>query len=148
MIDWLLFLLRIISAGLLIALLLTFAFLLWRETQVTLNHMRFEKRSHGSLIKLIRLDGQFSPTGEIYPLMPLTSLGRAPSNTIVLNNNFTSSEHALIALRGGQWWLEDRQSRNGTQLNGETIKMPTIITHQDIVSIGELAFQMTLHEEL
>lgn len=147
MMDWLLLLLRFLSAGLLLCLLLAFAWLLWRETQVTIKHMQFERRSHGRLIKLVKINEQFSPNGEVYPLMPLTSIGRAPSNTIVLNNNFASSEHALIALRGGQWWLEDRQSRNGTQLNGELIKTPTIITHQDIVSIGELAFQISLHEE-
>ena len=55
--------------------------------------------------------------GAEFPLLAITSLGRAPTNTATLPDETTSLEHALIHLREGQWWLEDLDSRNGTRLN-------------------------------
>ena len=46
-------------------------------------------------------DGNMKP---LLGLLPLTSLGRAPTNTIVLNEPFASSEHALVTLRGVWGW--------------------------------------------
>jgi pSer/pThr/pTyr-binding forkhead associated (FHA) protein len=83
------------------------------------------------------------PTGEVYPLRPLTSIGRSPTNSIVISDNFASSEHALISLKEGRWWLEDRNSRNGTVLNGEAISSPIIVTDGDIISIGNTHLKLT-----
>ncbi|MCA9893972.1 MAG: FHA domain-containing protein, partial [Anaerolineae bacterium] len=41
-------------------------------------------------------------------------------------------------------WLEDRNSRNGTSLNGERIDGPIIITHGDVVGIGNFGFRLEL----
>ncbi len=81
-----------------------------------------------------------SPTGQTYPLLPLTSLGRSPTNTIPISDDYASGEHALVALRSGQWWLEDRQSRNGTTINGMPITQPVIITDGDIIGVGSVSF--------
>jgi hypothetical protein len=35
--------------------------------------------------------------------MPLTRLGRAPTNTVHLPDSFASNEHAIIAYRSGNW---------------------------------------------
>ena len=34
-----------------------------------------------------------------------------------ISDPYASGEHSLVAWRSGQWWLEDRDSRNGTLLN-------------------------------
>ena len=50
----------------------------------------------------------------------VTSLGRKPSNAIVLDDDFISGEHSLVSWRDGRAWLEDVASTNGTFLNDAT----------------------------
>jgi pSer/pThr/pTyr-binding forkhead associated (FHA) protein len=47
-------------------------------------------------------------------------------------------------LRNGVWWLEDRQSRNGTRLNGIEVEQPVIVTDSDIIHIGTKHFRLNL----
>jgi pSer/pThr/pTyr-binding forkhead associated (FHA) protein len=83
-------------------------------------------------------------TGETYPLLPLTSLGRSPTNTIRINDTFASGDHALLAMRSGQWWLEDRRSRNGTMLNDLRVTQPVVVTDGDVIGIGNIKFRVEL----
>lgn len=140
----LLFLLRLVSAGVLIAFLLVLFFVLWRDYRQMAYQMGATRRSYGRLVGFIATDEQYLPSGKDYPLIPLTSIGRAPTNSIVVDQPFASSEHALLALRDGQWWLEDRKSRNGTLLNDELVTVPTIVTDGDMIGIGTHYFQIVL----
>lgn len=83
-------------------------------------------------------------TGIVHALAPATTLGRAPSNTIQLDDNYASSEHARVVWRFGQWWLEDRQSSNGTRLNGTRIDEPTVLSTGDVIGIGEIKLRLEL----
>ncbi len=143
-VDVILFLLRVISGLLLFSFLLALFFLIWREYRVIAKQINFNRTTYGRLVEFTQVDSAWVPTGTTYPLRPLTTLGRAPTNEVVINNSFSSSEHALIALRDGQWWLEDRNSRNGTLLNDEAIVRNTIITHLDMIQIGEVTFRVEL----
>ena len=80
--------------------------------------------------------------GTVYPLQPVTSLGRSPINTVIVPDDYASAEHALLVYRGGQWWLEDRGSRNGTTLNAVAIIGPTVVSTGDIVGIGRVQFKL------
>ena len=142
--DLILLLLRFISGLLLLGVLLTLFLILWREYRSTLVQVEARRRSYGQLVALREIDGRLMLTGEDYPLLPLTSLGRSPTNTIPISDTFASSEHALVAMRNGQWWLEDRNSRNGTLLNDLPVTEPMVITHGDIISIGNLKFRLEL----
>lgn len=142
--DAFLLLLRLISGLLLIGLLIALFFILWREYRSTATHVAAQRRSYGQLIVLREIDGRLMMTGEAYPLLPLTSLGRSPTNSIPIDDTFASGEHALVAMRGGQWWLEDRQSRNGTLLNDIPVIEPMVITHGDIIAIGQIKFRVEL----
>lgn len=82
--------------------------------------------------------------GAVFPLLPLTTLGRAPTNTVVLQDAFCSQEHAVIARRGRQWWLEDRRSSNGTRLNGEPITEPVVLSSGDTIGMGRILFRVEL----
>ena len=53
---------------------------------------------------------------------PVTKLGRAAENTIVLDGTFVSAEHAVIVQRDGGWWLTDRGSTNGTAVNDRPVQ--------------------------
>lgn len=142
--DVLLFILRIISASLLILLLLSLLWIIWRDYRATLRDLESRRRSYGYLVLLQEIEGNYHPIGKKYPLLPLTSLGRAPTNTVIIEDDFASSEHALLAMRNGQWWLEDRQSRNGTTLNDIPVYKPMVITNGDIIGVGHLYFRLDL----
>ena len=90
------------------------------------------------------IDEGYALTGQTYPLLPLTSLGRSPTNTIPITDDYASGEHALVALRNGQWWLEDRKSRNGTVINGMPITQAVVITDGDIIGIGSVFYKLEL----
>lgn len=143
-IDTLLFLLRIVSVACLMVFLAFLFWAIWRDYRTAAAHTEIRRRSHGQLIGLASADTGYIETGTNFALLPITSIGRAPTNTIVINETVASSDHAIIVLRGGQWWLEDRNSRNGTLLNGERITSATIITEGDIVGIGSHSFKLHL----
>ncbi len=139
-----LLLLRAASGALLIVLLLVLIVVIWRDYRSAVAEVQINRRTFGQLVRLHEVDGVYMPSGEIHPLLRLTSLGRAPTNTIQIHEPFASSEHALIALRNGQWWLEDRRSRNGTMLNDVQIDHPVVITDGDVVGIGSVKYRVEL----
>jgi hypothetical protein len=142
--DVILFLLRFVAGLLLIGWLGALFVFMWRDYHSAVHEAQANRRTYGQLIAMREIDGNYLRTGEVYPLLSLTSIGRAPTNTITVVDTFASNEHALVALRNGQWWLEDRRSRNGTTLNGMVVKQPLVITNGDIIGIGQLRFQLEL----
>lgn len=59
--------------------------------------------------------------GHHIELEPVTTIGRGPTNTIVLEDSRISSEHTRITYRDKLWWVEDLGSRNKTFLNGNQV---------------------------
>lgn len=143
-IDIILFVLRVVSGLLLVGLLTTILVILWRDYRSAAVVVQVNRRVHGQLVALTKIEDIYAETGTTHPLLPITTIGRAPTNDIVISDNFASSEHALIMLRNGQWWLEDKGSRNGTMLNGDPITAPIIITNGDIISIGSTSYRLVL----
>src|SRR5215203_5041974 len=107
--ESLLFGLRIISALLLLGFIGAAFVMMWRDYRVASKEVASRTHRRGRLL-VVSADGLGIKPGTAYPLMPLTSLGRAPTNTISITDTFASGEHAMVTLRGGQWWLEDRGS--------------------------------------
>ena len=136
--------LRFVSGLLLLLLLLVLFVVIWRDYRSTVAEVEARKRTHGQLVAMREVNGQYALTGATHALMPLTSLGRAPTNTILVEDSFASSEHCILAQRNGQWWLEDRQSRNGTTLNELPVKHPVVITDGDIIGIGNMRYRVEL----
>ena len=143
-IDLTLFLLRLISGALIVAVLILLFIVIWRDYRSAIVQVEASRRTFGRLVELREIDDGYVITGQTFPLLPLTSLGRSPTNSIPITNDYASGEHALVALRGGQWWLEDRQSRNGTAINGMPVTQPVIITDGDIIGIGSVSFRLEL----
>ncbi len=142
--ELVLFLLRLASGLLLIAVLALLFVAMWRDYRSAVVQTEASRRAYGKMVELREIDDAYVATGQTYPLLPLTSLGRSPTNTIPINDDFASGEHALVALRNGQWWLEDRQSRNGTTINGMPITQPVIITDGDIIGVGRFRLRLEL----
>ena len=139
----LLLLLRVLSAALLLGFLLFIAWLVYREMQTTEKLLAQQERPYGFLCVIASDDG-LAVVDTRYPLLPLTTIGRANSSTIVLDNGYVSSEHALITRRGDQWLLEDVGSRNGTLLNGVKLGETAVISVGDVIAIGETQFKVEL----
>lgn len=144
--DLILLLLRLISGLLLLAALAVLFVVMWRDYRSAVVQVEASRRTFGRLVELREIDDGYGATGQSYPLLPLTSIGRSPTNSIPINNDYASGEHALVALRSGQWWLEDRQSRNGTMINGMPITAPVIITDGDIIGVGSVSFRLELEK--
>lgn len=119
---------------------------MWRDYRATSREAEASRRSYGRLVGLLEVDSTLVKTGESFPLLPLTSLGRAPTNSVKVDDTFASGEHAIIALRNGQWWLEDRKSRNGTTLNGLPVTQAVIVTDGDIIGIGSARYRIDMED--
>lgn len=52
---------------------------------------------------------------------PVKSIGRTPDNDIVIQHPQVSSRHALVHNQGGQLFVEDRGSANGTYVRGHRV---------------------------
>lgn len=142
--DLILFALRVASGFSLLLFLGGLFVLLWRDYHSSTLQAQVNRRSYGQLLTLTKVDDAYTPTGKQHKLLPVTSLGRNPTNHVVISDSFASGEHAQIILRDGRWWLEDRDSRNGTLLNQEPITTPVIVTDGDIIGIGNFSFQIVL----
>ncbi len=143
--DVVLFILRLIAGAVLMAVLAVLFIVMWRDYKSAVIQVESSRRTFGRLVTIQEIDG-LQMAGQIYPLLPLTSLGRSPTNTITIEDDFASGEHALVAYRGGQWWLEDRQSRNGTMINDIPVKQPIIITDGDVIGVGSCRFRLELEQ--
>lgn len=64
------------------------------------------------------------------------AIGRKPGNDIVLDNLAVSAEHAVIVTHEDDSFLEDLNSTNGTQVNGQPIKKH-FLQNEDVIEIAQ-----------
>lgn len=76
--------------------------------------------------------------------MPGGTIGRAPTNQIVLSDEGVSRIHTEIRLSGGAPMLTDAGSLNGTLLNGKPVKAPVRIKTGDTIGLGNVTLRVTL----
>ena len=75
--------------------------------------------------------------GTVIPLQGNLTLGRAVTNSLVLANGKASRRHASIhAQDGGEFWLIDLGSVNGTYLNGNRVIQPMRLQDQDTIELA------------
>ncbi len=65
------------------------------------------------------------------------SIGRRSSNDVCIPDLSVSGNHALITLEGGEYWLEDLNSTNGTYINGQVVQRQSIQDNDEII-IGKV----------
>ena len=76
--------------------------------------------------------------------VPEINIGRDPHSDIYLENDTVSAHHAQLIYHHGQWWLEDLNSTNGTTLNNEDVKTPTIVISNDEIYCGKVPLKIHL----
>lgn len=138
-----LLLLRLFGALCLLSFLGVMVWLSMRDLRAVAAAMQHQDETAGALVVVADESEQLS-TGRRFPLLPVTSIGRAPSNVIVLDDGYISTEHALIMRRNGRWWVEDLHSRNGTRLNELPLQDSAVLTTGDVVTVGGISLRLEL----
>ncbi len=92
------------------------------------------------LVVLTSGDPGLTP-GSILSLQRELTFGRGTVNAVTLADPFASTEHAAVYGKDGQYWLEDRGSKNGTFLNGVRIGKTTVLADGDRIRIGGVNLQ-------
>ena len=136
--DILILLIRLLFSALLYVFLGGLFFLLWRDIRSAARHQIAPAiRERPGQLRVLRGHNGLGE-GTLLTLTPFTTLGRSDNNSITITDPYASGEHALVTWRNGQWWLEDRDSRNGTLLNDMPVDTPLIISHGDVIGIGQM----------
>ncbi len=80
--------------------------------------------------------------GSAIPLDAVTTLGRDVNNSVVVEDPFASTEHAVLTFRGRAWYVEDRQSTNGTYVNGSRVHGVAPLGFGDELQIGQVRMRL------
>ncbi|WP_424183659.1 FHA domain-containing protein FhaB/FipA [Actinokineospora sp. G85] len=87
--------------------------------------------THGALQGTrITLDGR--------PIM----MGRADDSTLVLDDDYASTRHARLSLRGTDWYVEDLGSTNGTYLDRAKVTQPLRVPLGVPIRIGKTVIEL------
>lgn len=82
-------------------------------------------------------------TGTTIPLTTSSILiGRAPSCTLVLDDDYSSSRHARIFPQHGGWFVEDLGSTNGTYVDEQRISQVVPLGPGTRVRIGQSVVEL------
>lgn len=80
-----------------------------------------------------------------YPISRETTVGRHPSNQIVIPLDSISRFHGKIIQRGSYYIVKDLNSSNGCYVNGERVEEMTL-HHRDRVTFGEIEFEFRYND--
>lgn len=135
--------LRLLAGACLLLFMGSVGYFLQRDYRLALQHMETRAAVRG-WVRVLANEGIQPPVGGRLPLAPATTLGRAATNTIPIDDGYASNEHALLVWRGGQWWLEDLNSSNGTLLNDTPLEEPTVLSAGDVITVGNVQLRLEL----
>jgi pSer/pThr/pTyr-binding forkhead associated (FHA) protein len=90
---------------------------------------------------LVVTQGALSGTSVRLGETPVT-LGRAQDSTIVLDDDYVSSQHARLYPSDGQWLVEDMGSTNGTYLDRQKVNGPTPVKIGVPIRIGKTVVEL------
>ncbi len=69
-------------------------------------------------------------------------IGRADDSTLVLDDDYASTRHARLGFSGGDWFLEDLGSTNGTYLDRAKVTAPTRVPPGTPIRIGKTVIEL------
>lgn len=86
-----------------------------------------------------------SPAQRITVISQPFTIGRHPDNSVSVSNSTVSGYHAEILIAGDQLLVRDRESTNGTLLNGRRLQTVEALRDGDILHFGNVMF--TVHRD-
>ncbi len=97
--------------------------------------------------RVSRLPGKRQPwayltadTGARYSLVRNRSVvGRSETSDVTINDPGVSRTHALIWREGGEAWVSDLDSANGTEVDGTSANSPLLLTTGAVLTLGPVA---------
>ena len=84
-----------------------------------------------------------TPDGRLreYPLdQPSLSIGRAPGNELIIEDNSISRRHARLSVESGHLMIEDLNSANGTFIGSQRIppNQSSLVQENETVRLGDV----------
>ena len=79
---------------------------------------------------------EFNSSSRTFKNQKVITIGRNDGNDIHFKDIELSNHHAMFYFHQNQWWIEDIHSTNGTFINGEKLKDPTVLFSDDILRCG------------
>mgnify|MGYP001565608782 CR=1 FL=1 len=124
-------------------LLLLYLFLIraFGVLQRSMSNESVEGRPLGTLV-VERSPARTPRVGERLALRASNSIGRDAGNDIALPDEAASARHAKLEVEGGEWWIEDLGSTNGTLVNGARIEKRERLRPGDEIAIGRVALRL------
>ena len=131
-----------------VAVVFLLYFFLWQVMRVVTRELQVggptaaaQTAPHGQLV-VLNAGPTGIPVGKVFPLAPVTVIGRSTEAEVALNDTFLSSEHARLELRDTVWFLEDLNSTNSTFLNGFEVRAATEVHDGDVVRVGRVELKL------
>jgi pSer/pThr/pTyr-binding forkhead associated (FHA) protein len=69
-------------------------------------------------------------------------IGRAPSCTLVLDDDYSSSQHARVFQQDGRWYVEDLGSTNGTFVDDRKVSGTVEVRSGTPIRIGQSVIEL------
>lgn len=150
-------LMRLLAFGVIVLLYLFFFRVLravWAGVTTPRNHgswksllaFRSDNRHDGTAVPqpvalVVRspLDAQ----GRRHLLGDTLTIGRSEQCDVIIEDSYSSQEHARLYSRGGQHLLEDLGSTNGTYLNRQKVDTTSVVRLGDYVQVGSTVFEVS-----
>jgi pSer/pThr/pTyr-binding forkhead associated (FHA) protein len=77
-----------------------------------------------------------------YPLLGEETIGSSPDNTISLDDETVSPDHARVSFQEGAWTVEDLGSASGIIFKGKRVNK-VVLASEDTFQIGSFTFRFT-----
>ena len=137
----LLLILQLGFVALLYVILMRFATTLLRDLR-SAEQAQLATRTGIGRLSVLESPGDEPPAGTTIALGPINSIGRNVNNTIYIEDDFVSTNHAMLTFRGRSWFVEDQGSTNGTYVNGHRIDRAVALSFGDELMIGRVRMRL------
>lgn len=78
--------------------------------------------------------------GAVTPIVGTLMIGRSSKSTVRIESTSVSRRHALVHEQGGEFWLVDLGSTNGTLHRGRRVRQPVPLNDGDAIEISGQRF--------
>jgi hypothetical protein len=102
---------------------------------------RQPRPSRGAPTQVVVVDGPAKGRSVDLGEAPIT-VGRGPDCTLPVEDEYVSTRHARLVPRGGQWYVEDLGSTNGTYVGNERVSGTVAVGAKSRVRLGKTVLEL------